>query len=138
MRASIDRPLCGQNLQMLVLIVNNSIRIIERLEEIISESPSITAIHRAYSYEEAKVLFKRNRYDIALVDIALWKNESIQLLKDIRKTDERLCIIALFTPMDNCIYEQCKSIGVDFLLDKYYDFEKLGGLLEMHHLNDRT
>jgi response regulator of citrate/malate metabolism len=138
MRVSIVRPLWDQNPQMLVVIVNTSIRIIERLEEIISESPSIAAIHRACSYEEAKRLFKRNRYDIALVDIDLWENESIQLLKDIRKTDERLCIIALFTPMDNCIYEQCKSIGVDFLLDKYYDFEKLGGLLEMHHLNDKT
>ncbi|HET6995241.1 MAG TPA: response regulator [Chitinophagaceae bacterium] len=119
---------------MLVLIVSRSLRIIERLEEIISESQSITVIHRAYSYEEANKLIRRNNYDIAILDIDFWENESLQLLKDMRKTYEKLCIIVLFTPMDNCINEQCKSIGVDFLLDKYYHFEKLGGLLEMHHL----
>jgi hypothetical protein len=39
---------------MLILIIDNSIQIIERLEEIISEAEKITAIHRAVSYEEAK------------------------------------------------------------------------------------
>jgi DNA-binding NarL/FixJ family response regulator len=127
-------PLGYQNTKMQILIVDRSIRIIERLEEIISEADNITAIHRAISYEEAKKMFKENKYDAVLLDIDLPKNDSLELLREIKKNRKETRVIILFTHIDNYIREQCKFPGADFFLDKYYDFEKISGLLAVHHL----
>jgi DNA-binding response OmpR family regulator len=119
---------------MLILIIDSSIQIVERLEEIISEAENITAIHRAVSYEEAKKLFKENKYAAVLLDIDLPGNESLKLLREIKKNRKETCIIILFTHIDNYIQEQCKLMGADFFFDKYYDFGKISGLLAVHHL----
>jgi DNA-binding NarL/FixJ family response regulator len=97
------------------------------MEEIISEAENITAIHRAVSYEEAKNPFKKNKYAAVLLDINLPGNESLKLVKEIKDTGGKTCVIIMFTHMDNYILEQCKSLGADFFFDKYYDFEKIGG-----------
>ena len=119
---------------MLILIIDSSIQIVERLEEIISEAGNITAIHRAVSYEEAKRLFKENNYTAVLLDIDLPGNESLKLLREIKKNRKETCVIILFTHIDNYIQEQCKFMGADFFFDKYYDFGKISGLLAVHHL----
>ncbi len=119
---------------MQVLIVDSSIQIIERLEEIISEAENIIAVHGAVSYEEAKKLFKENKHDVVLLDINLRGNESLKLLREIKKTHGETCVIILFTHIDNYIQEQFKSLGADFFFDKYYDFEKISELLAVHHL----
>ena len=115
---------------MRILIVDSSAPIIERLEEIIAEAEHLTAIHSAVFYEEAKKLCKQNKYDAVLLDIDLPGNESLKLVKEIRKSGRRPCIIILFTHLDNYIREQFKLLDVIFFFDKYYDFEKIGGLLE--------
>jgi DNA-binding NarL/FixJ family response regulator len=115
---------------MLILIIDNSIQIIERLEEIISETKKISAIHRALSYEDAKILYKKNKYDAVLLDINLPQNKSLKLLKEIKKTGSKTCVIMMFTHMDNYIMEQYKTLGADFFFDKYFDFEKIDWLLD--------
>src|ERR1700752_2857730 len=130
MRTGIISPLYYQYIKMLVLIIDSSAGIIERLEEIISEAKKITSIHRAVSYEDAKILYKKNKYDVVLLDINLPRNKSLKLLKEIKKTGGKTFAIIMFTHMDNYILEQYKSLGADFFFDKYYDFENIGGLLE--------
>jgi len=115
---------------MQVLIVDRSIRVIERLVKIISEAENIIAIHRTDSYEEAKKLLKENEYDIVLLDIDLPGNESLKLLKEIKKTSEKTSVIILSTPIDNYLEEECKSLGADFFFDKYNDFKKIPGIID--------
>ncbi len=115
---------------MRALIVDSSIQIIERLEEIISEEENIIVIHKAVSYEEAKNLFEENKYDVVLLDIDLLGNESLKLLKEIKKNNEEACVIILFTYVDNYIMEQSKALGVNFFVDKYYDFEKISETID--------
>ncbi len=119
---------------MQVLIVDSAIGVIERLAEIIAEAKHVTAIHKAVSYEEAKRLFDETRYDAVLVDIDLPGGDSLKLLKEIRKTGEKTFVVIMFTHVDAYIMKQCRSIGFDFIFDKYYDFEKIRGLLEAYHV----
>ncbi|SRR5258705_10929958 len=119
---------------MLILIVDSSILISERLEEIISEGKNITAIHRALSYKEAKNLFNQNRHDAVLLDIDLPENQSLKLLSEIKKASGETCVIVLSIHMDNYIQERCKSLGADFFFDKHHDFGKISGLLAAHQL----
>ena len=119
----------ASNIKMQVLIVDSSIQIIERWKEIVSEAGNIAAIHTAVSYEEAKKLLKENKYDAVLLDIDLPGNKSLKLAREIKTAPEETSVILLFTHIDDYIQEQCKSLRVDFLFDKYYDFEKICGLL---------
>src|SRR5882757_9368927 len=119
---------------MLILIVDSSIEIIERLEELLSEAENITTIHKAASSEETKKLFEKNKYDMVLLDIDLPGNGSLKILKEIKKTGRETRVIILFTYIDKYIREQCKYLGADFFFDKYYDFEKIYDLLTAYHL----
>ena len=132
-------PLGYQNIKMLILIVDSSILIIERLEEIISGTKNITTIHKAVSYEQAKKLFNKNKHDVVLLDIDLPGNESLKFLKEIKKTGGGTCVIILFSHSDNYIQEQWKYLGADIFFDKYYDFEKISSVIDnvsfMHSKN---
>jgi CheY-like chemotaxis protein len=110
---------------MQILIVDSSIRIIERIAEIILAAENDAAIHKAVSYEETIQLLKENKYDTALLDIDLPGDDSFKLLKEIKKTNKKTFVIVLSTPIDNYLEEECKSLGADFFFDKYNDFEKI-------------
>ena len=115
---------------MQILIVDSSIRIIERMAKIISEAKNVTAIHRTVSYEEARKLVKENKYDVVFLDIDLPGNESIKLLKEIKKINKETFVIILSTPIDNYLEEECKSLGADFFFDKYNDFKTIRRVID--------
>lgn len=110
---------------MVILIVDSSIQIIERLEEILSEAENITAIHKAVSYQEAAKLFKEIKHDLVLLDSGLPGNGWIDLLKEIKGTSSTTPVIVLANHLDNHNKEKCKFLGADFFFDKYHDFEKI-------------
>lgn len=110
---------------MRLLIVDSSIQIIERLEEILSESASITAIYKSVSYVTAATIFEKYKPDIVLLDIYLPGKESIFLLKKIKKSGFKTFVIILSTLTDNYTQEQYSSLGVDLFFDKYHDFDKI-------------
>ncbi len=114
---------------MLVLIVDSSTQIIDRLEDLLSDAENITHIHRAVSYKEAKKLFKENKHDAVMLDIDLPENKSFKLLREIKKTAKKTCVIILSTCIDNYLQEHCKSLEADFFFDKYYDFDKVCGVI---------
>jgi DNA-binding NtrC family response regulator len=126
---AIAGPLRYQNQRMQILIVDRSIAIIERLEELIVESGKPVSVNRAVSFEEAKKALKKVKYDALLLDINLPGNESQKLLKEVNKTSRETCVILLFTYIDSHIQQHYRSLGVDFFFDKYYDFEKICELL---------
>jgi DNA-binding NarL/FixJ family response regulator len=113
---------------MQLLIVDSSIHIAERLGDILSGTAGIRVIHRAAGYEEAKTLFREHRHDTILLDMDL-RGTAIQLIKEIKNVCRQTRIIMLFTYTDIYIKMQCRSLGVDFFFDKYYDFEKIGNFL---------
>ena len=110
---------------MQVLIVDSSVQIIERLEEILAEEENINGIVSAVSYEEAIKLFNEKKPDVVLLDCSLPGNASLELLKEIKKESCKTSVIVLSIQEDNYMQEQCKLLGVDFFFDKYYGFEKI-------------
>ena len=69
---------------MKVLIVDYSIRIVERLEEMLSEAGNITYVHKAVSYTQAINLYQKIKPDIVLLDICLPADGSFKILKEIK------------------------------------------------------
>ncbi|HTD93310.1 MAG TPA: response regulator [Chitinophagaceae bacterium] len=115
---------------MLILVVDGSMLVTERMTEGLSEVRNISSIHRALFYEEAQKLLKENKYDIVVVDNDFPGNESLQLLKEIKIVSEKSRVIVLFTQTSNYIQDYYRSLGVDFFFDKYYDLEKVYEIID--------
>ena len=129
MPACIVGTLFRQNVQMRILIVDSSVQIIERLEEMLSESANST-IYKSASRAEAVTLFEQNKPEVVLLDIYLPGNDSINFLKEIRKSGTKTFILMLSAQPDNDMQEQYRSLGVNFFFDKYHDFEKIPAFIK--------
>ena len=116
-------------IQMKILIIDNSVEMIERLEEIISEAPVSAIIYGALSYEAALKSFKENMPEVVLLDISLSGNRAITILKEIKEIEPATTIIVLSINTDDKLKEQCRILSADFFLDKYYEFEKIPAII---------
>jgi len=114
---------------MKILIIDNSVEMIERLEEIISEAPVSAIIYGALSYEAALKSFKENMPEVVLLDISLSGNRAITILKEIKEIEPGTTIIVLSINTDDKLKEQCRILSADFFLDKYYEFEKIPSII---------
>ena len=116
-------------IQMKILIIDNSVEMIERLEEIISEASVSAIIYGALSYEAALKSFNENMPEVVLLDISLSGNRAITILKEIKEIEPATTIIVLSINTDDKLKEQCRILSADFFLDKYYEFEKIPAII---------
>ena len=110
---------------MLVLIVDGSIQIIERIVEMLTELNKATSFYSAISYQEAITCFKKNKPSVVLLDGYLPQNQSFKLLREIKHTGYKTAIIVLSVSIDDFIKKQYMLHGADYVLDKYHEFEKI-------------
>ena len=66
---------------MQVVIVDTSVQILQRLEEMLSGIKSVRNIYKAVTYEEAVEMFKEYKISVVLLDSGLRDNGTINLLK---------------------------------------------------------
>jgi two-component system response regulator DctR len=122
---------------MRLLIIDSSAEIIQRLEEMLSESKIITAILTSVSYETGIKLFKEYKPDVVLLDIFLPENKSLKLLDEMKAAKYEKSIIIL-SDNSNDNNRLCKFLGVDYLLDTYHDFEKIPGIINRISYNNKV
>jgi DNA-binding NarL/FixJ family response regulator len=111
--------------KIVVLVVDSSVFIIERWQNILSETENIKTVYGAVAYRDASVLFKEIKPNVVLLDGTLPGSMSIDLLREFKAPNETATVIILANSIDRNIEEKCKSLGADFFFDKYHDFEKI-------------
>lgn len=109
----------------LVLIVDNSIFIIERLLIILKEVKGIEKIVTATNYEEAVNILEEMKMDIVLLDIQLPGKNGIELLKYIVKNFPAVNIIILSNLVSNYYQKLCLNLGANCFIDKSKDFDSI-------------
>ena len=109
----------------LVLIVDNSIFIIERLLIILKEVKGIEKIVTATNYEEAVNILEEMKTDIVLLDIQLPGKNGIALLKYIVKNFPAVNIIILSNLVSNYYQKLCLNLGANCFIDKSKDFDSI-------------
>lgn len=120
------KVLCSiKNQEMKILIVDNSALIIERLQDILSESEKITAVYGTVSYNDCMNFFHKINPDVVLIDSCLTDNECINLVKVVKDANEHVSVIVMLNGEEEAMLEKCKSSGADFFFDKYHEFEKI-------------
>lgn len=114
---------------MIVLVIDSSVHIIERLQHILSETDNIKATYGAVSYKDASRFFKTNKIDVVLLDGGLPGSMSVDLLNEIKTLDEEITVIVLANSTDNYIKTKYELHGADYFFDKYHEFENIPGII---------
>lgn len=120
---------------MRLLIIESSIEIILRLEEMLSELATVGTIHSAASYEKGLKLFHEKKPDVVLMDIFLPENKSLSLLAEMKTANDNTSFIVLLSNAIDFKNEWCKMLGADHFIDKYHDFERIPAIVNGISLN---
>lgn len=107
------------------MIVDKSTLLTRRLGELVTESAEIEDIEISISYLDASKKIKSNPPDIVLLDLALAGNNSMELLREIKKDNQKIFVIVVSDTPDERIKKQCEQAGADYFFDKYKEFEKI-------------
>ena len=110
---------------MVLLIIDSSDLIIERLFNLVTETGKATAIFKATGYEEAVQLAAKIKPDLVLLDMCLPENNSADLFSAIKAGNDQAAFIFLSCGADIATSPWHPSHGVDFIFDKYHDFEQI-------------
>jgi DNA-binding NarL/FixJ family response regulator len=107
----------------ILLIVDNSSLIIERLTSILKEVETVEKIFAATDYAGAVNMLEKEKADIALLDIQLPGKNGIELLKYIVKHHPGTRAVMLSNLVSDSYQRLCKEIGAVKFIDKSKDFD---------------
>ncbi len=114
---------------MLLLILESSKLITDRLIDLISEAREGVKFFRTDTYQEATELLEKFNPDAVLLDLNLPGNTALELLKKIKESNDKRTVIVLFSITDEYTLKQCREYGADFFFDNYYEFEKIPAVI---------
>ena len=111
--------------QKILLIVDDSSLIIERILIILKEACNVKKIFTATDYIEAVNILQEVKTDIVLLDIHLPGKNGIELLKYIVQHYPETRVIMLSNSISSYYRKLCMSIGAVCCIDKSTEFEMI-------------
>ena len=108
---------------MQVLIFDRSKDIAKRIIDQISETNRDITFYNADSFPASINILKECSPDVVLLDLNFPGNTAIELLKEIKKANDKTVVIVWYTHADEQSLKLCRELGADFLFDKYDEFE---------------
>lgn len=108
-----------------VLVVEDSLLIIERIIGLLNEADNIKMIIHAANYNESIKMVNEVSADIMLLDLNLPDKSGIELLKEIKTNHPQIKVIVLTNHASENYREICTYMGADYFFDKSSDFDKI-------------
>ena len=105
----------------IVLLVDDSILMLERMIPMLKEMDNIHFVAHAGSYKEAVSLVYGLRPDMVLLDINLPDKSGIEVLKKIKELDQNIMVFMLTNQVNDYYEQACKKMGAEFFFDKSGD-----------------
>ncbi len=121
--------------KLVVLIVDDSLVIIERFIEILNELDNIELVLYARNYTEGSQLLDEIQPDIALLDINLPGKSGIELLRLIQQERPGMKVIMITNQATDHYKKICASLGAHHFFDKSNEFEQIPGVISTIRLN---
>ncbi len=112
-------------IQCKVLVVDDSLIVVQRVVEILKELDFINFVSKANNYTEAIALLALHEYDVAMLDISMPGKNGIELLSFIKENYPALKTMMLTNQSDEHYRNLCDKIGTDQFVDKTSEFEKI-------------
>lgn len=113
----------------MVLIVDDSYLIIERLTDMLSELETIGDITHALSGMDALEILQSRTPDVILLDINLPDTNGVELLRIVKEKYPGIIIIMLTNQANDYYRQLCMKLGADYFADKSEDFELIPGII---------
>jgi DNA-binding NarL/FixJ family response regulator len=112
-----------------VLIVDDSILILERMIPLIAEIENIAFVVHAASYKEAFDVLLRLTPDMVLLDINLPDKSGIELLRVIKERQMDVAVLMISNNTGSYYRDICKKLGAQYFLDKSTDIDLIPSVL---------
>jgi DNA-binding NarL/FixJ family response regulator len=119
--------------EKIVLIVDDSPIIIERLKIMLQDLTNVRVVMHAGTYSAALSLLTGSSPDIAILDINLPDKSGIELLRYIKKNHREITVIMLSNQSGDYYRNLCKLNGADHFIDKSSEFERVPGIILSLH-----
>jgi DNA-binding NarL/FixJ family response regulator len=113
----------------MVLIIDDSYLIIERLTDMLSELENIGEVLHALSASDATEIIESRTPDIILLDINLPDTNGVEFLRIIKDKYPGIIVIMLTNQANDYYRQLCLKLGADYFADKSKDFELLPNII---------
>lgn len=118
---------------MKLLIVDDSLMIVARLFDLLSQTENIEAIYYAKAYKEAEAFFNKVIPDVLLLDINLSLTSEgktgIDLLRYMKRNGYPTKVVVVTNESNNYYRELCMELGANYFVDKSMEFEYIPGII---------
>jgi DNA-binding NarL/FixJ family response regulator len=106
-----------------VLIVDDSILIMERMIPILEEMENISFVVHAASFKEGMEVLSRLSPNMVLLDINLPDKSGVELLRIIHQRRLEIAVLMISNHSDPYYREVCQKLGARGFLDKSNDMD---------------
>jgi CheY-like chemotaxis protein len=124
-----------QKEKLLVLIVDDNSRFVDRIVSMLENLNNIGYINVASDYNQAINYLEQERPDLILLDINLPGKSGIELLRQIKKTGNSCQVIMISNHAEDYYRQQCFKLGARYFLDKTNEFGKVPDIIENFYTN---
>ena len=115
---------------MTILIIEESLLVGGRIRNLLAEACNIETIYTSVEHKKAAVLFDTVKPQVVLLDMCLPGSLTIELLQQIKDSPVDTAVVALVNCEDYRKQLKCMTIGADYILDKYHEFEKIPQIID--------
>jgi len=116
-------------LKKIVLIVDDSYLVAERLTAMISELNNVGKIYNAYSVAEALKLLQTTLPDVILLDINMPGTSGIELLRFVKSRYPQIIVTMVSNQANQYYIDLCSKLGADYFVDKSGCFDRLPAII---------
>jgi DNA-binding NarL/FixJ family response regulator len=115
--------------RQVILLVDDSPLITERVIDMLRILPSVKNILTASNYQEAVEVLAETKATAVLLDIKLQDKSGLELLKYIVKNYPGVKVMMLTNLASEYYKKLCKRIGAAHFIDKSREFDLIPGIL---------
>ena len=115
---------------MKLFIADNSISVLERLIDMLSEFKEIEIIGQAKDAINATKSILKLKPDVVILDIRMPGNSGIDVLETIKKSENPPVVIILTNYPYPQYRKRCMDLGADFFFNKAKEFKKIPVVLK--------
>lgn len=115
--------------KMMILIIDDSYLIIERLTDMLKEHENIGDIMHALTGNDAIEILESRTPDVILLDINLPDTNGVELLRIVKEKYPGIVVIMLTNQANDYYRQLCIKLGADHFADKSEDFDLIPGFI---------
>lgn len=113
------------NNKKVVLVVDDSILMLERIIPALQEIPGIELVIHAGTCKEARTILQTLKPDLILLDIQLPDKSGISLLEHIKADYQQIVVYMMTNHASEEYRELCRKLGASQFFDKSTDLDRL-------------